>query len=331
MLEQLEWGLHRYSSPDAHKKVAGGLVVSRSKKTKSGSPLNVFDILLILLLLLGAGMYYYITNVQNLSNLKQASTPAVVVTPETSTSPNLPTELPAGSSVSIDSASSLVTFNKRLGQAFIKRYPGVKYAWKTSSSLEAIQSLIAGRADVAAIARPLTSGEEALGLVAVPVKTDAIAILVGRQNPFKKGLTREQLRNIFLGKVTNWSQLGSVHVPVHVINRPPNTGTYQTFQKAILGGGEFGNGPNWITMESSGSTEVLQKLKANGISYVNYSQIKTQRSIRALPLDGTLPGSAQYPLISVLYYVYSPTATEATKGLITFATSPVGKAIAALE
>ncbi len=304
--------------------------MSRSKNTKSGSPLNVFDILLILLLLLGAGMYYYITNVQNLSNLKKASTPAVDSL-EVSTAPNLPTELPAGSSVSIDSASSLVTFNKQLGQAFIKRYPGVKYSWKTSSSLEAIQSLIAGRADVAAIARPLTSREEALGLVAVPVKTDAIALLVGRQNPFKKGLTTAQLQNIFLGKVTNWAQMGGVHLPLYVINRPPNTGTYQTFQKAILGGRDFGNGPNWITMESSGSTKVLQKLRANGISYVNYSQIKTQQSIRTLPLDETLPGSPQYPLISVLYYVYSPTSTEATKALITFATSPAGKAIAALE
>jgi phosphate transport system substrate-binding protein len=304
--------------------------MSRSKKTKSGSSLNVFDILLILLLLLGAGMYYYITNVQNLSSMKKASTPAIA-TPEASTSLDLPTEFPAGSSVSIESASSLATFNKRLGQAFIKRYPGVKYSWKTSSSLEAIQALIAGRADVAAIARPLTSREEALGLVAVPVKTDAIAILVGRQNPFKKGLTTEQLRNIFLGKVTNWSQLGGVRLPLRVINRPPSTGTYQTFQKAILGSRDFGNGPNWTTMERSGSTEVLQKLGVNGISYVNYSQIKTQKTIRALPLDGMIPGSPQYPLISVLYYVYSPTATEATKALITFATSPAGKAIAALE
>jgi ABC-type phosphate transport system substrate-binding protein len=47
--------------------------------------------------------------------------------------------------------------------------------------------------------------------------------------------------------------------------------------------------------------------------------------------DGNAPGSPNYPLVSVLYYIYSPNATVATKAFVAFATSPAGKAIAALE
>lgn len=300
-------------------------------KAKSGPPLYVYFLLALLLLSTGA-YYLFISQKDGLGFSlfgpeKNAQSPSTA-TPVTL---NLPDVLPAGSSIRLDSASSLAKFNERLGQVFTKRYPGVSYTWKISSSLRAIQALLAGRADIAAIARTLTEEEKSKGLVAVPVKTDAIAILVGKDNPFQGKLTSEQLRKIFSGKVTNWSQVGGVPLPMRIINRPPDTGTYKTFQKAVLSGGDFGSGPQWVLMKQSGSTEVLQKLGINGISYVNYSEVKTQRTIRALPLDDSLPGSPDYPLISVFYYVYGPNATEAAKAFVGFAASPAGQTIAALD
>jgi phosphate transport system substrate-binding protein len=79
------------------------------------------------------------------------------------------------------------------------------------------------------------------------------------------------------------------------------------------------------------TTELLQKLGTNGIGYANYSQIKTQRTIRAVPIDGQLPGDAAYPLVSVLYYVYGPQASDAAKAFVALASGPVGQEIAASE
>jgi phosphate transport system substrate-binding protein len=305
--------------------------MSRSKsvppesEAKSGPPLYVY---FLLSLLLSCGAYYFFITQNGLFGPeKKAQGPSIAAPAGL----NLPDILPVGSSIRLESASSLVKFNDRIGQVFTKRYPGVSYTWKISSSLRAIQSLLAGEVDVAAIARTLTEEEKSKGLVAVPVKTDAIAILVGKENPFQGKLTSEQLRKIFSGKVTNWSQVGGVPLPMRIINRPPDTGTYKTFQKAVLGGGDFGSGPQWVLMKQSGSTEVLQKLRTNGISYVNYSEVKTQKIIRALPLDNSLPGAPDYPLISVFYYVYGPNATEATKAFVGFAASPAGQTIAALD
>lgn len=302
-------------------------------QSKGGLPPIVF---ILLLLGLGAGGYYYYTNMLG-GRVPPLSLPTVdSANPSTAVSTktpalNLPDTLPSGSSVRLDGATSLAKFNQRLGQAFLDRYPGVKYDWKANGSSKGIQALLAGQVDIAASSRPLTEEEKNRGLVAVPVKGDAVALLVSKASPFDGGLTSNQVRDIFTGKVTNWSQVGGPPLPLRVINRNSSSGTYKVFQTAALEGSNFGSGPNWTTMKRDVTTDILQQLKTNGIGYANYSEIKTQKSIRVIPLDGNSPGSPNYPLVSVLYYVYSPNATEATKALVAFATSSAGKAIAALE
>jgi phosphate transport system substrate-binding protein len=300
-------------------------------QSKGGIPPIVY---ILLLLGLGAGGYYYYTSKQGggASSLMptDSANPSTAVSTATPAL-ELPDTLPAGSSVRLDGSTSLAKFNQRLGQAFLDRYPGVKYDWKANGSSKGIQALLAGQVDIAASSRPLTEEEKNKGLVAVPVKGDAIVLLVSKASPFEGGLTSNQVRDIFTGKVTNWSQVGGPPLPLRVINRNPSSGTYKFFQTAALEGSNFGSGPNWTTMKRDVTTEILQQLKTNGLGYANYSEIKAQKSIRVISLDGSSPGSPNYPLVSVLYYVYSPNATETAKAFVAFATGPAGKAIAALE
>jgi phosphate transport system substrate-binding protein len=292
-------------------------------------------IYILLLLGLGGGGYYYYTNQQrggvpsSIPIAASVNPPAAIST----TTPllDLPRALPAGSSVRLDGSTSLAKFNQRLGQSFLNRYPGVKYNWKANGSSKGIQALLADQVDVAASSRPLTEEEKDRGLVAVPVKNDAIALLINSANPFEGGLTSNQVQDIFTGKVTDWSQVGGPPLPLRVINRNPGSGTYKTFQMTALGGSNFGSGPNWITMKRDVTTEILLQLKTNGIGYANYSDIKGQETIRFIPLDGNAPGSPNYPLPTILYYVYSPSATYAAKAFVAFAMSPAGKAIAASD
>jgi phosphate transport system substrate-binding protein len=302
-------------------------------QSKGGLPPIVY---ILLLLGLGAGGYYYYTNKQG------GGVPASILPPVDSANPPaagsattpalvLPRALPVGSSVRLDGSTSLAKFNQRLGQAFMDRYPGVNCDWKANGSSKGIKALLAGQVDIAASSRPLTEEEKNSGLVAVPVKNDAIALLVSKANPFAGGLTSSQVRDIFTGKVTNWSQVGGPPLPLRVINRNPSSGTYKVFQTAALEGNNFGSGPNWTTMKRDTTTEILQQLKTNGIGYANYSEIKAQRTIRFIPLDGSSPGSPNYPLPTVLYYVYSASATYAAKAFVALATSPTGEAIAASD
>ena len=53
----------------------------------------------------------------------------------------------------------------------------------------------------------LKEEELAEGLPPVKIAMDGIAVIVNEANPVT-GLTTEQIRNIFLGNTTNWSELG---------------------------------------------------------------------------------------------------------------------------
>ncbi|WP_218080192.1 phosphate ABC transporter substrate-binding protein [Anthocerotibacter panamensis] len=295
-------------------------------QSKSGPPPIVY---ILALLLLGGGGYYWYTNQGKLPSVSLPGNSTA--SPATTTAPAipLPDTLPAGSSVRIDGSTSLARFNKRLGEAFVKQYPGVNYSWKANGSGKGITALMQGEVDVAASSRPLSGDEQLKGLIAVPVKNDSIAILVGKANPFTGGLTTDQLRDIFTGKITNWSQVGGPPLPLRVVNRNPSSGTYRLFADAVLGGADFGTGSHFTTMSKDVTTELLQRLGTNGIGYANYSEIESQKTIRALPLDGQTPGTDSYALVSTLYYVYKPDASEAAKALVAYATGPAGKAIAA--
>jgi outer membrane protein OmpA-like peptidoglycan-associated protein len=62
---------------------------------------------------------------------------------------------------------------------------------------------------------------------------DALAIIVSKHNPVEK-ITVQQVRRIFLGETTNWSELGGADQPIRLHARPERSGTYKHFSDAVL-------------------------------------------------------------------------------------------------
>jgi phosphate transport system substrate-binding protein len=186
--------------------------------------------------------------------------------------------------------------------------------------------LLTGKIDLAASSRPLSPEEQAQGLVAVPITQDQIAIVVGRDNPFQKGLTLNQVQGIFQGKLTNWQKVGGPNATIAVINRPAISGTHQIFKQLALQGQNFGTTPNIQTLERDATTPILRMLGKHGISYATYVQVARQQTARILPVDGNLPGDSPYPLQRQLYYVYKDPPSPPVKAFLGYATSPKGQA-----
>ncbi len=293
--------------------------------SQSGPPPIIF--VLGALLLAGGGYYWYtlqgkdpLATVRNAIDKSQS--PAQLTVPQS---------LPANAGIKIDGSTSMVRLNVNLGKLFQKKFPTASYTWQANGSSKGIKALLDGTVDLAASSRALKPEEVSQGLVAVPVKNDAIAVIVGRGNPFRGELTLEQLKQIFTGTLKNWSDVGGPPLPLRVINRNPESGTYKQFEDTVLGGGSFGSGPNWTTMPRDVTTELIQKLGTNGIGYANYSQIRDQKTIRAVALEGASPDAANYPIVSILYYVYGPNSSEAAKAFVALATSTEGQAVAVID
>jgi len=227
--------------------------------------------------------------------------------------------------VRLTGSTSMVTINQNLKQAFESKFPNTIVATSAGGSDKGIEALLAGTADVAAVSRPLTSQEQGQGLVAVPVAQDRIALVVGINNPFTGSLTSQQVKQIFQGQITNWSEVGGPNAPIQVINRPPVSGTRQAFQEMVLNGEQFGNTPNITTLERDATTPMLQQLGQNGIGYATYAQVANQQTARSLPIDGQLPNSPDYPFQRPLFYVYKEPATPAAQAFLGYALSPEGQ------
>ena len=67
----------------------------------------------------------------------------------------------------------------------------------------------------------------------VIVAYDALAVVVHPSNPVKQ-LTRQQLEDIFRGKITNWKQVGGDNRKIVVYSRETSSGTYEFFKESVL-------------------------------------------------------------------------------------------------
>ena len=233
--------------------------------------------------------------------------------------------VPAGTTITIDGSTSMVLINQALKAAFLQAYPDTVVNTSATGSDNGIQALLGGSVTLAALSRPLTAEEQQRGLVAVPVAKDRIAIVVGIDNPFRRGLSSNQLVQIFRGEITNWATFGGADRTIRVLNRPSVSGTHKAFQSVVLGGNNFGTTPNIKTLVRDATTPMLQQLGVDGIGYATYGQVADQRTVRVLAIDGSTPEAEAYPFQRPLFYAYRQPADPAVKAFLGLALSEEGK------
>ena len=205
---------------------------------------------------------------------------------------------------------------------------------RPSGSDKGLKNLTDGKVVLAAISRPLQAEEIKAGIKAIPIARDAIAVVVGKDNPFRGNLTKAQLRDIYTGKITNWSEVGGANSPIKVYNRSSDSGTQGFFQDEVLLGGRFAaDSLNFKTWERDETTAVLRVLGNNGIYYTTVSQAERQEIIRIVPIDGVSPENRKaildrtYPIVRYIYLAIPKQSSPAVKQFISFVLSPDGQRI----
>jgi phosphate transport system substrate-binding protein len=289
--------------------------------------------LLITLALLGGGFWFLTRSGFNLGGLMGNQTnsnsapqpPGNQTTPQNAPQFDPPATVATGTNIRINGSTSMVAITQALKNGFEQQFPGTTVNAQAQGTDNGIQAVLSGNADIAAISRPLTAQEQEQGLVAVSVAQDAIAIVVGLNNPFRTGLTTQEVYNIFTGQIADWSSLGGASNPLRVINRPPQSGTRQAFQEMVLQGGNFGTTPNFETQQQDATTPILRALGNNGISYATYNQVANQQTVRVVAIEGLTPEAQNYPYQRSLAYVYQNPPNPAVQAFLGFAQSPRGQ------
>ncbi|MCY7408570.1 MAG: substrate-binding domain-containing protein [Alkalinema sp. CAN_BIN05] len=209
-----------------------------------------------------------------------------------------------GTKVRVHSSNSMLSMNGALKNKFATQFPGSSVDLLQVSTTKALEDVLAGRADLAAIGRPLTEQEKAQGLVASMIGRDKIAVVVNPKNAFTKDLTIPKFAQIFRGDITDWSQLGGAKGEITFIDR-----TNSDTRQALAGYPAFKNAPlesgkNSTKLQDTSMKALISSLKGSAVSFVPANQARSQDGLRMLTMDGVLPTSPLYPFSQPLYYVH---------------------------
>ncbi|KPJ96848.1 MAG: phosphate ABC transporter substrate-binding protein [Gammaproteobacteria bacterium SG8_15] len=136
-----------------------------------------------------------------------------------------------------------------------------------------------------------------------PVAWDALAVIVHKDNPVGN-ITLDQLRKVYTGSITNWSQLGGNNAPIELyIRKGKISGVGRTVRELIFYNydQEF-TSPKMRVEKSTGPIEkAIEKDAVNGIAITGISSAK-RRKVKLVKLEGHEPSYENIKNGSYLLY-----------------------------
>jgi len=137
--------------------------------------------------------------------------------------------------------------------------------------------------------RELTPAEQGTGLKETIVAIDGIAVIMNKNSPVEN-LTIEQIRNIYTGAITDWSQVtnNAKRGKIAVISREEGSGTRGAFEELVGFQGKLLAGANESTSTGAIKAGIVQNPEA--IGYISLGSVDD--TIKAVSVDGVAATTA---------------------------------------
>lgn len=175
-------------------------------------------------------------------------------------------------------------------------------AMQYQNTVRGYQAIVDGTTDILFCAAPSEAQkryarEQGVELVYVPIGLEGFVFFVNANNPVEN-LTAEQIRKIYAGEYTNWSEVGGANRIINPVTRLEGSGSQTAFE-AFMGEYEIGRkSPLAIT---GGSI---------GFSFRYYMDgIVGNDAVKMLSLNGIYPSAENirnrsYPIVAQFYAIY---------------------------
>jgi len=163
-------------------------------------------------------------------------------------------------------------------------------------------------------------------VVSTLIAKDAIAAIVHKDNPIN-GLNTEQLRGIFTGKITNWSQVGGMDLPIQPYMVKAASATRDVFAKHVLNGENYGENVKVATPDATMVTTVAKEVGA--IGQISFSFFSDFSNVRPLIIDEQQPSvnNPNYSINRPLFMVTNGAPSGEAKAFLDWLLSHEGQAI----
>ena len=239
----------------------------------------------------------------------------------------------AAGKIVIDGSTTVGPIAKAFADHFTKT-TGVQVTVSESGSGNGAKSLINKTCDIATMSRPMKDNEiaAAKGKGVTPVEhvvaLDGLSIVLHPSNRVN-ALSKAQIRGIYMGKYTNWSQLGGPNAGIVVIQRESNSGTADSFKELVMGK-DNPISKRAETQSSNGAIKSRVASTSGAISYIGLGFV--DNSVKAILVDGVEADvktvkNGTYPIHRPLFMYTNGQPTGAVKQFVDLAKTEAGKRI----
>ena len=239
----------------------------------------------------------------------------------------------------IKGSDTVLPIAQQTAERFMTLNPSARVTVTGGGTGVGISALLDQTTDIAMASRAIKFSEKMKAkaaredLAEVPIAYDALAVVVHPSNPVKQ-LTRQQLEDIFRGKVTNWQQVGGDDRKIVVYSRETSSGTYEFFKESVLKNKNYMSSS--LSMPATGAVIQSVSQTKGAIGYVGLAYLSPRVKAIAVSYDDgkhyVLPSLENgkkklYPVVRPLYYYYNVANKEKVTPFIEYILSPQGQNI----
>ncbi|MFH1477441.1 MAG: phosphate ABC transporter substrate-binding protein [Verrucomicrobiota bacterium] len=234
----------------------------------------------------------------------------------------------------VDGSTTVGPIAKAFAEYYMGKHPEVNITVSESGSGNGAKSLINAACDVATMSRPMKTSEktaaQAAGILPIEhiVAMDGIAMVVHPGNSVE-GLTIEQIRAIYTGETKNWKELGGPDMPIVVISRDTNSGTYECFETLIMNKQKMAGKTEYV-----GSNGAIRQRVMSTQGAIGYVGLAFREGVKALKVNGIEVSpetvvAKTYPVARPLYMYTNgrPSKDSPLFDFINLSDTPEGKKI----
>lgn len=194
----------------------------------------------------------------------------------------------AAETLVLTGASTVAPLAAEIGKRYETLHPGIRIDVQTGGSARGVRDAREGLAHIGLVSRTLNDNEK--DLRAYTLALDGIAIIVHKTNPVA-ALSRQQVVDIYTGKIADWSQLGPGRGAIVVENKAEGRSTLDLF----LGYFKLNATEVRAAVVVGDNQEAIKVVAGNplAIGYVSIGaavyEADAGTPIKALPMEGVPP------------------------------------------
>lgn len=182
--------------------------------------------------------------------------------------------------VSISGSTSTEKVVKALADEFKAKNPGVEVTYEGIGSSAGVKNAISGVSNIGTASREIKAEEKSQGIDELAFAYDGIAAIVHPSNKVAD-ISMEQLKQIYAGEITNWSELGGADGAIVVVSREEGSGTRGAFEELLK---LEKIAPSATIAEGNGNVQTTVAGNPNAIGYVSFTYL--DGSVKDLTVAG---------------------------------------------